>query len=287
MYCYSIRIIEYELGSQPENRMKKKNNRKTAARVQNSVLAILAMLCLAGCEERKNVVVSHEQSDLFFEITNESVLRKYESVQPKIKRYGIIEKESSFWLELADLTTTNQYVVQLRKKLEVGDFAGAEKLVDEMFVKYGTDEKRVAIRKFIESLRKTDETISALQRSITSDDLRRNSAKLREYAQDLPESGKIFAFAADKENDAAELEKLEKYRPLFWLYGDAQEERSLGNIQTAELITALIAADNDALDGARNAMVKDLMNSGMFNVPDVPVRKDHIQKEGSQENENK
>lgn len=248
--------------------------------------AALVMLCACGCEKQKTVSVPREQNELYFEITADSALRKYETVLPKIKRYGIIEKESSFWLELESMTVTNHYVQQIRKKLDAGDHAGAEKLLDELFVKYGTDEARVDIRDFVSALRKTDETISALQNSISSEDLRKNAALLREYAQGLPDHHGIVAFAVRKEADAAELEQLEKYRPLFWLYGDAQEEREQGNGQAADLITALIAADNDPLDGARNAMVKDLMNNGMFNVV-VPVFRNHVEKEGSEENRKK
>lgn len=262
------------------------NNRKFAKILQCGACAALAVLCLAGCEKQKKTVVSHEQSDLFFEITGDSVLRKYETVLPKIKRYGIIEKESSFWLELESMTVTNLYMMQIREKLDAADYDGAEKLVNEMFVKYGTDEARVDIRNFVAALRKTNETISALHNSISSADLRRNAEKLREDVQDLPDNGKLIAFAKKTEADAAELEKLEKSRPLFWLYGDALEEREKGNVQIADLLTALIAADNDPQDGVRNKMVSDLMNSGMFNVS-VPVFNYHIRKEGSEENKKK
>lgn len=256
--------------------MRQKNSRKTVKVLQHSIAAAIALLCVSACGEQKKkpVAVSHEQSDLFFEITSESTLCKYGTVLPKIKRYGVIEKESSFWLDLESMTATNHYVVLIRQELDKGDYEGAEKLVDEMFVKYGTGESRVAIRNFISALRKTNETISALHNSISSADIRKHCAELREHAQYLPGNGKIVAFAAAKEAAAAELEKLEKYRPLFWLYGDALEERAKGNVQTADLITALIAADNDPLDGARNAMVKELMNNGMFNVvvPDFKYR---------------
>lgn len=254
--------------------------------LQCSSIAALVMLCTCGCEKQKTVAVPHAQNDLYFEITADSTLGKYESVLPKIKRYGSIEKESSFWRELENLTVTNLYVVRIREKLDAGDYAGAEKLVDEMFVKYGTDDARVDIRKFVSALRKTDETISALNNSISSEEIRRHAIELREYAQDLPDHEKMIAYAAGKEASAAELEKLEKERPLFWLYGEAQEKREQGDSQLADLITALVAADNDPLDGARNAMVKELMNGGMFNVI-VPVFENSTEKKGSEENKKK
>lgn len=267
--------------------MKQMNSTKIVTTLKLSAFAALAVLCCSGCEEQKTVEVPREQNDLFFEVTADSKLGKYDTVLPKIKRYKAMDKKSfKFWGDLENLTVTNHYVKQIRKKLDAGDYKGAEELVDEMLKKHGRDVNREDIREFVTALRKTDETISALHKSITSADIRMHCEELLRIAQELPDNGQIIAFAAAKKADAEALEKLEKARPLFWLYGDAQDKRTEGKALEADAITALIAADNDPQNGARDAMVKDLMNRGMFNVV-VPVFNYQINKEGSEENKKK
>ncbi len=233
------------------------------------IIFCLAALCGwlgSACREEAAPEVPAERTTLMMDILTDMDMGKYTAALPKIRRYQMIDDTNPFLNELEAIAVTNDCISRLRPLLEKRDYAGAEILMKDLLTQYDARTDRMELLRLVEKLKETTALIREISKPMPADMMIKNAEKLQNFAENLPESEFLRVYAKRKMADAAELAKLEKDRMYIWCWMDALEAKELGGQKEADTIAALIAAGDP--QGNSCDLVQDLMNRGMFDVPE-------------------
>ncbi len=233
------------------------------------IIFCLAALCGwlgTACGEEASQEVPTERTTLMMDILTDMDMGKYTAALPKIRRYQVIDDTNPFLNELEALAVTNDCISRLRPLLEKRDYAAAEKLMKDLLTQYDARADRIELLRLVEKLKETDALLREISKPMPAEMMLKNAEKLQNLAEDLPESEFLRVYAKRKTADAAELAKLEKDRMYVWCWMDALDLNEQGGKDDTAAIAALIAAGDP--QGNSCDLVQDLMNRGMFDVPE-------------------
>ncbi len=239
---------------------------KKLVRLVCAVFCISAgSLFFSACEKKETVVVPHEQNDLLLDILNDFDAGKYEAVRPKIVRYQTIEDNIVFWNTLEELSLTNEYVVKIRAALDKADYAGAEKLVEELLSNHQALPERLELKDFVSALREADECIRILKKQKDSASLKKAAERLHVVSRKFKEDSFFRDYAVAMQKEAETLERIEDCRPMAWLYFDALDAEQNGDRKLAAAIAASLDSTGTAETYERARLIYKLKENGVLN----------------------
>ncbi len=228
------------------------------------MIAVSAGLALCSCGEEEAPEVPVERTTLMMDILTDMDMGKYAAALPKIRRYQTVDDTNPFLNELEAIAVTNDCVSRLRVLLDRKDYAGAEQLMEQLLKQYDARTDRVELREFAAKLKHADGLIRQLAKRIPPREMAEKADALALLVKDVPGAEALVLYADRKKADAAELEKLVKDRRTVWLWMDAGDAAANGDMAQVKTLAALIAA----VSPEEEKPVRDLMNAGMFHVPE-------------------
>ncbi len=225
-------------------------------------LTAAAAWILSACSEETAPEVPSAKSTLMMDILTDMDMGKYAEALPKIRRYQTLDETNAFLNELEAIAITNDCISRLRPLLDKGDYSGAENLMKELLKNSDARSDRTELSRFVSELKQADALIRKLAVPVNALAMAENADNLKRLSKNLPESQFLLVYAERKLADASALEKLEQDRRYVWCWFDAKD----GGRKLADTVAAFIAGSQ--AKGSKDPMVQDLMNSGMFDVPE-------------------